>query len=177
MIIWLIRITISLDNIWTLLGENSCWSLLGLKGLKICCHFRFYDIFFILVFSFLSVGLSEKCGVSKLPPPPLALAITIFKMRVIFCCWQELSKRIFCLCLKETWICFNHNIVWQLLYRRPVLCRNILTPITFCAFSNLPLLENCIPPPPGCNKRSFPYYSMVRVWCNHYPVDNTLDIH
>ena len=34
-IIWLILITISLDNIWILLGENSCWSLLGLKGLII----------------------------------------------------------------------------------------------------------------------------------------------
>ena len=32
MIIWLILITISLDNIWILLGENWCWSLLGLKG-------------------------------------------------------------------------------------------------------------------------------------------------
>ena len=35
MIIWLILITISLDNIWILLGENWCWSLLGLKGLII----------------------------------------------------------------------------------------------------------------------------------------------
>ena len=26
-------ITISLGNIWILLGENCCWSLLGLKGL------------------------------------------------------------------------------------------------------------------------------------------------
>ena len=32
MIIWLILITISLDNIWILLGENWCWSLLELKG-------------------------------------------------------------------------------------------------------------------------------------------------
>ena len=32
MIIWLILITISLDNVWILLGENWCWSLLGLKG-------------------------------------------------------------------------------------------------------------------------------------------------
>ena len=35
MIIWLILITISLDNLWILLGENWCWSLLGLKGLII----------------------------------------------------------------------------------------------------------------------------------------------
>ena len=35
MIIWLILITISLDNVWILLGENWCWSLLGLKGLII----------------------------------------------------------------------------------------------------------------------------------------------
>ena len=33
-IIWLILVTISLDNIRILLGENWCWSLLGLKGLK-----------------------------------------------------------------------------------------------------------------------------------------------
>ena len=32
MIIWLILITISLGNIWILLGENWCWSLLGLEG-------------------------------------------------------------------------------------------------------------------------------------------------
>jgi len=31
--------TLSLDNVWTLLGENCCWSLLGFKGLKIG-HFR-----------------------------------------------------------------------------------------------------------------------------------------
>ena len=35
MIIWLILITISLDNLCILLGENWCWSLLGLKGLII----------------------------------------------------------------------------------------------------------------------------------------------
>ena len=33
-IILLTLITISLGNIWILLGENWCWSLLGLKGLK-----------------------------------------------------------------------------------------------------------------------------------------------
>ena len=32
-IILLILITLSLDNVWILLGENCCWSLLGLKGL------------------------------------------------------------------------------------------------------------------------------------------------
>ena len=30
----LILITVSLDNLWISLGENCCWSLLGLKGLK-----------------------------------------------------------------------------------------------------------------------------------------------
>ena len=34
MIILLILITLSLDSVWILLGENCCWSLLGLKGLK-----------------------------------------------------------------------------------------------------------------------------------------------
>ena len=33
MIILLILITLSLDHVWILLGENYCWSLLGLKGL------------------------------------------------------------------------------------------------------------------------------------------------
>ena len=34
MIIFYILTTLSLDNVWTLLGENCCWSLLGLKGLR-----------------------------------------------------------------------------------------------------------------------------------------------
>ena len=34
-IISLILITLFLDNVWILLGENWCWSLLGLKGLKV----------------------------------------------------------------------------------------------------------------------------------------------
>ena len=34
LIILLILITICLDNLWISLGENWCWSLLGLKGLK-----------------------------------------------------------------------------------------------------------------------------------------------
>ena len=33
MIILLILITLSLDSVWILLGENCCWSLLALKGL------------------------------------------------------------------------------------------------------------------------------------------------
>ena len=34
MIILLILITLSLDSVWILLGENCCWSLMGIKGLK-----------------------------------------------------------------------------------------------------------------------------------------------
>ena len=34
-IILLILITISLDNLWISLGENWCWSLLGFKGLAL----------------------------------------------------------------------------------------------------------------------------------------------
>ena len=34
MIILLILITLSLDSVWILLGENCCWSLLGLKRVK-----------------------------------------------------------------------------------------------------------------------------------------------
>ena len=43
MIILLILIDFALNNLWILLGENLCWSLLGLKGLTndfevcICC--------------------------------------------------------------------------------------------------------------------------------------------
>ena len=33
-IIFYILTTLSLDNVWILLGENCCWSLLGLKGLS-----------------------------------------------------------------------------------------------------------------------------------------------
>ena len=36
MIILLILITLSLDSVWMLLGENCCWSLLGLKGFNNC---------------------------------------------------------------------------------------------------------------------------------------------
>ena len=41
MIILLILITLSLDSEWILLGENCCWTLLGLKGLKECFLFQF----------------------------------------------------------------------------------------------------------------------------------------
>ena len=66
------------------------------------------------------------------------------------------------LVLKETWICFNH----QLSHRRPVLCLNISIPphITYIFKIDPPkssLLENCTPlrnpRPPGRNKRSVPY--------------------
>ena len=33
-IILLILITLSPENVWVMLGEILCWSLLGLKGLK-----------------------------------------------------------------------------------------------------------------------------------------------
>ena len=37
-IILLILITLSLDNVWILLGENCFWSLLALKGLNLALH-------------------------------------------------------------------------------------------------------------------------------------------
>ena len=40
MIIWLILIDVARDNVWILLGENWCWSLLGLKGLRIRADMR-----------------------------------------------------------------------------------------------------------------------------------------
>ena len=36
-IILLILITFSFDNVWIFLGENWCWSALGLKGLMSMC--------------------------------------------------------------------------------------------------------------------------------------------
>ena len=33
-IISIILITLSMDNVWISLGENTCWSPLGLKGLR-----------------------------------------------------------------------------------------------------------------------------------------------
>ena len=35
-IILLILLTLSLENVWIMLRENCCWSLLGLKGLSGC---------------------------------------------------------------------------------------------------------------------------------------------
>ena len=40
-IILLILITLFLDNVWILLGENWCWSLLGPKGLKNECSTQY----------------------------------------------------------------------------------------------------------------------------------------
>ena len=48
MIILLILITSSHDNVWISLGENCCWSLLGLKGLSESLATRisyFYTLF------------------------------------------------------------------------------------------------------------------------------------
>ena len=96
----------------------------------------------------------------------------------------------------KIWICFNHNIVWQLLHRRPALCLNISTPLTFCAFSKSSLLASSIqcntitlfkegsaityysfltygpqnllqtPPPLGCNKRLVPNI-LLKGWVEH----------
>ena len=64
---------------------------------------------------------------------------------------KQPPKRIFCLLLKETWICFSH-IICQLLHGRPVLCLNISTPPhILCIFKIDPPppksspLENCTP--------------------------------
>ena len=37
-IILSVLLTLSLENVWIMLGENWCWSLLGLKGLKVHHH-------------------------------------------------------------------------------------------------------------------------------------------
>ena len=43
-IIFYILTTLSLDNVWTLLGENCCWSLLGLKGLRLSVNDMSYSV-------------------------------------------------------------------------------------------------------------------------------------
>ena len=44
-IILLILITLSLDSVWILLGENCCWSLLALKGLKRCVRIGIVEFY------------------------------------------------------------------------------------------------------------------------------------
>ena len=44
MIILIIHITASHDNVWISLGENCCWSLLGHKGLTILLAEAEYDM-------------------------------------------------------------------------------------------------------------------------------------
>ena len=48
-IIFYILTTLSLDNVWTLLGENCCRSLFGLKGLKKKNKSKFEGKFHIIV--------------------------------------------------------------------------------------------------------------------------------
>ena len=68
---------------------------------------------------------------------------------------------LFCLLLKETWISFNHNIVWQILHRTPVLCLNISTPLKFCAFWKLnPKIK------PNATKIHFFVWFVWSVFCN-----------
>ena len=45
MIMLLILITLSLDSVWILLGENCCWSLLALKGLKRCVRIGIVEFY------------------------------------------------------------------------------------------------------------------------------------
>ena len=49
MITWLTLIDVALDNLWILLGENWCWSLLGLKGLRHQRYRRVLDWFLWLI--------------------------------------------------------------------------------------------------------------------------------
>ena len=70
----------------------------------------------------------------------------------------------FCLLLKEMWICFNHNIVWQLLHNRPVLCLNILPPSHSVHFQNWPLkitLLRKLSPPPS---ETPPHWDVINNW-------------
>ena len=85
---------------------------------------------------------------------------------------KELPKCIFCLLLKETWICFNHIIVWQVLHRRPVLYLNIFEPPKFCAFQNwhpkIKAFWKLYPPsnphPPGRYKQSVSKLSLHKTF-------------
>ena len=77
---------------------------------------------------------------------------------------------LFCLLLRETWICFNHDIVWQLLHKAQPCFLIFRPPSHFVHFQNWPpkikpLRKLCpppnhppFPPPPLLrrNKRSVP---------------------
>ena len=50
MIIFYILTTLSLDNVWISLGENCCWSPLGLKGVTHSVHKNVHDCICLIWF-------------------------------------------------------------------------------------------------------------------------------
>ena len=74
-IILLILVTLSLDNVWTSLGENCCWSLLGLKGL-----IRTPDL--IITDSFLVPGEKTPYIFSKFNPLNTDMEILLAKQKL-----------------------------------------------------------------------------------------------
>ena len=91
-------------------------------------------------------------------------------------------------------MCFNHIIVWQVLHRRPVLCLNISTTLTFYAFSKL-IPKNqtslkIVPPPPSpqdvINNRSLNLHKAFSTFKCHsnmlpktsetFKIDDVLDV-
>ena len=97
-------------------------------------------------------------------------------------------SKFFCLFLKETWICFNHNIAWQLFHRRPALGLNISTPLTFWAISKLTpqnqasykIVPPSTPPPPPphflpdvINDRSLKTFQVLMHVHRRHPLQQT----
>ena len=98
MIIFLILITSSHDNVWISLGENWCWSLLGLKGC--ICRMRpkviinqYYDLDFLhyslnyaafKVFLLILLSLEKDCSMSFVKQRKLAGVRLKFLWRLVW---------------------------------------------------------------------------------------------
>ena len=108
MIIWLILIDVALVNLWTLLGENWCWSLLGLKGLKTTFARK--------------IDWEGRLGTEALPAPKWSLYLA--KTYSVFIQWNIFKvlshSTIYHLaCTSKFWVCgwnpvvlpFNWNVV------------------------------------------------------------------
>ena len=96
MIIFYILTTLSLDNVWTLLGENCCWSLLGLKGLNNVGQNSFQISAqlqsVLIVFNFIrpSVPCYVFLSGSKMFRP---LVLRLFKCSFGYSCWPGWELR------------------------------------------------------------------------------------
>ena len=115
MIIFYILTTLSLDNVWTLSGENCCWSLLGLKGLNGCRLFILRTLGVCLFVCFTSnekwffgfpillIGPFKKRFLNKLALSISRLICTLVRAHF---CFHPHSYRSFVFSLKHVHILF-----------------------------------------------------------------------